>query len=89
MKVRCLLTTMMIRSGSDQNLKEYKEKAKKADPQVPANVNGGVVHDKPTTTSTSSSTSASATKKSGAAKVGNGASTVGLLMGVAGAMFML
>ena len=78
------------RSNSDQSLKEYKEKAKKVDSvKSPSNVYGGVVRDKPTSTSTGAT--ASATKKSGSAslKIGGAASTVGLLAGVAGLMFML
>lgn len=73
------------RSGSDQTLKAYKDNAKKTDPKSPDTVNGGVVHDKPTTPS--SMPSASAVKKSEANL--SGASNLGLTAVMLGMMLLL
>ncbi|ETN45663.1 uncharacterized protein HMPREF1541_09496 [Cyphellophora europaea CBS 101466] len=76
-------------SGSDQTLKQYKENAKKADVKSPDAVNGGVVHDKPTSSSTSVSASASETRKSAANNSAGPASNVALILAAAGLMLLL
>jgi hypothetical protein len=78
------------RSGSDQTLKAYKENAKNAEVKSPEGVNGGVVRDKPSSTTSSSASSASATKKSGASVSGAvGASNVALFAAVVGVLALL
>lgn len=77
-------------SGSDQTLQKYRDEAKKADVKNPDNVNGGVVHDKPSSSTTSASASASATTTS-AAHIHSvaGVSSIGLLAAVAGVLMLL
>lgn len=84
---------MPNRSGNDQTLPKYKDEAKKADVKTPDNVNGGVVHDKPSTSTSPTSTSAggaTATAKSAAYGINAaGASSATLFMAVAGVLMIL
>lgn len=86
------MLTERDRSDSDKTLKKYKDESKKTDVKNPAYVNGGVVHDKPSSSATASASASasSAITTSGAAfhKVA-ATSSIGLLAAVAGVLMLL